>query len=115
MRAYRRRRYRRPREPRQPGPEPAGGARRAAAAAQRHPGRGADGAEPAGVVGVAGRLRRHFDDELLTRVGNQYRLTPLAVQLKDRVRVALSGVERVFAAQADFDPAVLDARVLACW
>src|SRR6185312_3746875 len=24
------------------------------------------------------RLRRHFDDELLTRAGNSYRLTPLA-------------------------------------
>ena len=51
------------------------------------------------------RLRRHFDDELLTRVGNQYRLTPLAVQLRELVRVALSGVERVFAAQPGFDPA----------
>jgi DNA-binding transcriptional LysR family regulator len=51
------------------------------------------------------RLRRHFHDELLTRTGNQYRLTPLALQLKERVRVALSGVERVFAAEPDFDPA----------
>jgi DNA-binding transcriptional LysR family regulator len=50
------------------------------------------------------RLRRHFDDQLLTRVGSQYRLTPLAVQLSDLVRVALSGVERVFTAQAAFDP-----------
>jgi DNA-binding transcriptional LysR family regulator len=52
------------------------------------------------------RLRRHFDDELLTRVGNSYRLTPLAVQLKDLVRIALSGVDRVFTAQPGFDPAV---------
>ncbi|OXM64063.1 LysR family transcriptional regulator [Amycolatopsis vastitatis] len=52
-----------------------------------------------------GRLRRHFHDDLLTRAGNQYRLTPLAVQLKERVRVALSGAERVFAAEPDFDPA----------
>jgi DNA-binding transcriptional LysR family regulator len=51
------------------------------------------------------RLRRHFHDDLLTRSGNQYRLTPLAVQLKERVRVALSGAERVFAAEPDFDPA----------
>ena len=29
------------------------------------------------------RLRRHFGDELLTRVGNEYRLTPLAVQLRE--------------------------------
>lgn len=51
------------------------------------------------------RLRRHFHDELLARTGNQYRLTPLALRLKERVRVALSGVERVFAAEPDFDPA----------
>src|SRR3954454_15238760 len=51
------------------------------------------------------RLRRHFGDDLLTRVGNEYRLTPLAVQLKERTRVALAGVERVFTAQPDFDPA----------
>jgi DNA-binding transcriptional LysR family regulator len=51
------------------------------------------------------RLRRHFDDELLTRSGNEYRLTPLAVQLKERTRMALAGVERVFTAQPEFDPA----------
>src|SRR3954463_3221674 len=51
------------------------------------------------------RLRRHFDDELLARVGNDYRLTPLAVQLKELARLALSGVERVFEAQTQFDPA----------
>ena len=51
------------------------------------------------------RLRRHFDDPLLARVGNDYRLTPLAVQLKERTRVALNSAERVFAAQAEFDPA----------
>src|SRR3954466_1233054 len=51
------------------------------------------------------RLRRHFGDELLTRVGNEYRLTPMAVQLKELTRLALSGVERVFTAQPEFDPA----------
>jgi DNA-binding transcriptional LysR family regulator len=51
------------------------------------------------------RLRRHFGDELLTRAGNEYRLTPLAVQLRDMARVALTGVERVFTAQTDFHPA----------
>ena len=51
------------------------------------------------------RLRRHFGDELLTRTGNHYRLTSLATQLVDRVRVALTGVERVFSAEPDFDPA----------
>ncbi|WP_460440470.1 LysR family transcriptional regulator [Amycolatopsis stemonae] len=51
------------------------------------------------------RLRRHFGDELLARYGNQYRLTPLAVQLRGRVQTAINGVERVFAAEPDFDPA----------
>src|SRR3954469_19923515 len=51
------------------------------------------------------RLRRHFGDELLARTGNEYRLTPLAVQLKELVRIALSGVERVFTAQPEFEPA----------
>ncbi|MBT0771997.1 LysR family transcriptional regulator [Kineosporia sp. J2-2] len=53
-----------------------------------------------------GKLRRHFGDDLLTRVGNDYRLTPLAVQLEELVRTALTGAERVFAAQSGFDPAV---------
>jgi len=52
-----------------------------------------------------GRLRRWFGDDLLTRVGNEYRLTPLAVRLKERVRTALTSAERVFTAQPDFDPA----------
>ncbi|MGV9360176.1 LysR family transcriptional regulator [Amycolatopsis sp. NPDC003731] len=51
------------------------------------------------------RLRRHFGDDLLARHGNQYRLTPLAVQLRGRVQTAVNGVERVFAAEPDFDPA----------
>ncbi len=51
------------------------------------------------------RLRRHFGDELLTRVGNDYRLTPLAVQLRELVRLALAGVEKVFSAQLAFHPA----------
>ena len=53
--------------------------------------------------GSLARLRRHFGDELLTRVGNDYRLTPLAVQLKELVRIALSGADRVFTAQPGFD------------
>ncbi|GLY18904.1 LysR family transcriptional regulator [Kineosporia sp. NBRC 101677] len=52
-----------------------------------------------------GRLRRHFDDDLLTRVGNEYRLTPLALQLEPLVRVALAGAEQVFEARSGFDPA----------
>ncbi len=51
------------------------------------------------------RLRRHFGDDLLARFGNQYRLTPLATQLRGRVQAAVTGVERVFAAEPDFAPA----------
>ncbi len=51
------------------------------------------------------RLRRHFDDELLTRVGNSYQLTPLALQLRPRTSLALVNVERVFESQAAFAPA----------
>lgn len=57
------------------------------------------------VSAALGRLRRHFGDELLHRVGNRYELTPLASQLAERAGAALAGVERVFAAVPDFDPA----------
>ncbi|WP_218133605.1 LysR family transcriptional regulator [Lentzea fradiae] len=55
--------------------------------------------------GALARLRRHFDDPLLTRAGNVYELTPLAVQLRRRTGLALAGVERVFASEPDFTPA----------
>ncbi|MFE9451951.1 LysR family transcriptional regulator [Streptomyces sp. NPDC006739] len=51
------------------------------------------------------RLRRHFDDELLARTGNTYELTPLGTALRDRSATACDLLERVFASQADFDPA----------
>ncbi len=50
------------------------------------------------------RLRRHFNDELLRRNGNSYELTPLGVQLLERSQSATRGMERVFSAQAEFDP-----------
>jgi DNA-binding transcriptional LysR family regulator len=50
------------------------------------------------------RLRRHFGDELLSRAGNSYHLSPLAVQLKQRTPPALAGVERVFHVNPEFDP-----------
>nr|WP_277350318.1 LysR family transcriptional regulator [Nonomuraea sp. FMUSA5-5] len=53
-----------------------------------------------------GRLRRHFDDELLARVGNQYVLTPLAERLVEQSAQALSWANRVFENRAAFDPAV---------
>ncbi|KUM75302.1 LysR family transcriptional regulator [Streptomyces curacoi] len=50
------------------------------------------------------RLRRHFDDELLSRTGNSYELTPLGVALRDRSATACDLLERVFSSQAEFDP-----------
>jgi DNA-binding transcriptional LysR family regulator len=54
------------------------------------------------------RLRRHFDDELLARVGNNYELTPLAITLRERSAAAIDIVERTFATQSSFDPALTD-------
>jgi DNA-binding transcriptional LysR family regulator len=54
------------------------------------------------------KLRRHFDDELLHRVGNHNVLTPLALQLRERTGVAMESVERVFAGRPVFDPETAD-------
>jgi DNA-binding transcriptional LysR family regulator len=51
------------------------------------------------------RLRAHFGDPLLERRGNSYELTPLALQLLERSYSAARSMERVFSAQAEFDPA----------
>jgi DNA-binding transcriptional LysR family regulator len=53
--------------------------------------------------GSLARLRRHFGDELLARVGNRYELTPLAGQLVDVTSSAMAGVLRVFASAERFD------------
>lgn len=50
------------------------------------------------------RLRRHFDDELLSRVGGQYELTALGRALLDRTATACDLLERVFSSRADFAP-----------
>lgn len=50
------------------------------------------------------RLRRHFDDDLLARVGGHYELTALGQVLLDRTSTAYDVLERLFASQADFDP-----------
>src|ERR1700749_3208731 len=42
------------------------------------------------------KLRRHFGDELLTRVGNTYEPTPLARELLEPTRTALRATDRVF-------------------
>jgi DNA-binding transcriptional LysR family regulator len=51
------------------------------------------------------RLRRHFDDDLLSRAGGRYELTALGSALLDRAATACDLLERVFTSQADFDPA----------
>ncbi|MFD5648733.1 LysR family transcriptional regulator [Streptomyces sp. NPDC127039] len=48
------------------------------------------------------RLRRHFDDELLSRVGGQYELTALGRALLDRTGTACDLLERVFSSRAAF-------------
>ena len=60
------------------------------------------------VSGALSRLRRHFGDQLLIRVGNRYELTPLAARVAALTGTALAGVRRVFDATSDFDPSDLD-------
>jgi DNA-binding transcriptional LysR family regulator len=60
------------------------------------------------VSGALGRLRRHFGDQLLVRVGNRYDLTPLATRVAALTGPALAGVRRVFDSTAEFDPSGLD-------
>lgn len=55
--------------------------------------------------GSLARLRRHFGDELLVRVGNGYELTPLGAALRDHAALTVTMVRRVFTAQPGFDPA----------
>jgi DNA-binding transcriptional LysR family regulator len=60
------------------------------------------------VSAALARLRRHFDDELLTRVGNQYELTPLAERLVSHAKRTLDSANRVFGTRPDFDPAIAE-------
>ena len=53
--------------------------------------------------GALARLRRHFGDDLLTRDGQRYILTPLGTSLLDQAEVALRYVEHTFAARPVFD------------
>ncbi len=55
--------------------------------------------------GSLARLRRHFNDELLVRVGREYELTPLAERLLPLVRESLVKAEEVLALTRTFDPA----------
>jgi DNA-binding transcriptional LysR family regulator len=60
--------------------------------------------QPATSAALA-RLRHHFDDDLLVRVGGRYELTTLGLALLGRTGAACDLLERVFTSQADFDPA----------
>jgi DNA-binding transcriptional LysR family regulator len=51
-----------------------------------------------------GKLRRHFGDELLSRHGNSYELTPLAMRLAEHTTSALESARRVFDAQDSWNP-----------
>ena len=62
-----------------------------------------DVAQPTMSTALA-RLRRHFDDELLTRSGNHYELTPFAARLRSPAADLVARAERLFAVESDFDP-----------
>ena len=62
------------------------------------------------------RLRRHFDDDLLSRVGKQYELTALGRALLNRTSTACDLLERVFVRHgglAEAAPAARDGGVTA--
>jgi DNA-binding transcriptional LysR family regulator len=68
-----------------------------------------------GTSAALARLRRHFDDQLLERVGGAYQLTPLAQALRGQLGATLAQLQGVLAAQPRFDPAATDRRfVVAC-
>lgn len=50
------------------------------------------------------KLRRHFGDDLLLRVGNTLELTPLALRLRPLVAEGIASATRVFGAHLGFDP-----------
>lgn len=50
------------------------------------------------------RLRRHYGDELLVRVGREYELTPLARSLRPQVRRTITAIDRALGRATPFDP-----------
>lgn len=57
------------------------------------------------VSGALARLREYFNDELLTPVGRQLALTPLAQSLIEPVSEILRRIETTIGARSRFDPA----------
>jgi LysR family nod box-dependent transcriptional activator len=60
------------------------------------------------------RLRRMFGDELLTRVGREYYLTPLAADLLDPLRDILKNIELTIGRRPVFDPATDERSFVVC-
>jgi DNA-binding transcriptional LysR family regulator len=54
--------------------------------------------------GALGRLRKHFDDELLVRSGRDFELTELAQRLRPLVAEAVESAESLLGAQREFEP-----------
>lgn len=55
--------------------------------------------------GALARLRKHFDDELLVRVGRGFELTPLAEEIRPLVAEAVEAAEALLGNQREFDAA----------
>ncbi|MFD7599735.1 LysR family transcriptional regulator [Streptomyces mirabilis] len=70
--------------------------------------------QPATSAALA-RLRRHFDDPLLERVGTTYELTPLAHALQGQLGSTLEQLQDVLAAHPRFEAATAERKfVIAC-
>ncbi|MGW0538274.1 LysR family transcriptional regulator [Streptomyces sp. NPDC003032] len=65
--------------------------------------------QPATSAALA-RLRRHFDDQLLERVGSRYELTPLALALRSDLNDTVERLSGLLTAQPHFDPATTNRR-----
>lgn len=57
-----------------------------------------------GASAALARLRRHFGDPLLDRVGTFYELTPLAQALRTQVAETVADLHLLLSARPDFDP-----------
>jgi DNA-binding transcriptional LysR family regulator len=58
--------------------------------------------------GILARLRRHYRDELLVRVGRDSELTPLGAELLPAVRESVRLMTEALRLSPDFDPATSD-------
>lgn len=70
-------------------------------------GRRLEMSQPA-MSGALGRLRRHFDDDLLVRNGRDFELTPLARELLPEVQEAVRLIRAALQVETAFDPRTSD-------